>query len=215
MRAVVGVVSLLLLAGCSSAPASNTASAPATADAPGQLAVAAPAAPLDAAGELAKLKAAGLPIGATGVVTAADDPNHLLGRPNGYTSKVYWTDTRVDKTKIYPSSMGGTDPGGAIESYADTAGVLGAEGLHRRHRESVTHPGERVRLPRRHFTDPRVGPADAGPGQAVRSRGMIWRPCGRALSGLAKGPTGPSRRRGTVARGAGSPLNTGTAATSR
>ena len=123
MRAIVGVVSLLLLAGCSSAPASNAASAPATADAPGQLAVAAPAAPLDAAGELAKLKAAGLPIGATGVVTAADDPNHLLGRPNGYTSKVYWTDTRVDKTKIYAASAGGTDPGGAIESYADAAGA--------------------------------------------------------------------------------------------
>ena len=123
MRAVVGVVSLLLLAGCSSAPASTAASPAATADAPGQLAVAAPAAPLDAPGELAKLKAAGLPIGATGVVTAADDPNHLLGRPNGYTSKVYWTDTRVDKTKIYPSSIGGTDPGGAIESYADAAGA--------------------------------------------------------------------------------------------
>jgi hypothetical protein len=127
VRVAIGILSVLLLAGCSSSPASAppAAGAPATPQAPTatSTAPAASAAPLDAPGELAKLKAAGLPIGATGVVTAADDPNHLLGRPNGYTSKVYWTDTRVDPTKLYPSSVGGTDPGGAIESYPDVAGA--------------------------------------------------------------------------------------------
>jgi hypothetical protein len=29
--------------------------------------------------------------------TAENDPNHLLGRPNGYSSKVSFTGSRVDK----------------------------------------------------------------------------------------------------------------------
>ena len=123
MRAVVGVASLLLLAACSSAPASTTSSPAAPAAAPGQLAVAAPASPLDAAGELAKLKAAGLPIGATGVTTAESDGNHLLGRPNGYTSKVYWTDERVDQSQVHASSVDDVKKGGSIESYPDAAGA--------------------------------------------------------------------------------------------
>ena len=115
----VAIGAVLLVAGCGSSPASSAA--------PPQSAQSASLSPapavLDAAGELAKLKAAGLPIGATGVVTAASDSNHLLGRPNGYASKVYWTDTRVDQSKLAPSSVGGTDPGGSIETYPDVAGA--------------------------------------------------------------------------------------------
>jgi hypothetical protein len=130
MRAVVGVVSLLLLAGCGSSPASTPAAGgtPATAQATSatpaaSTAPAGPAGPLDAPGELAKLKAAGLPIGATGVTTAESDGNHLLGRPNGYTSKVYWTDTRVDQSQVHATSVDDVKKGGSIESYPDAAGA--------------------------------------------------------------------------------------------
>lgn len=78
---------------------------------------------MDAAGELAKLKAAGLPIGATGVTTAANDGNHLLGRPNGYSSKVYWVDTRLDQSKVRKSSVDDLMQGGLIETCPDVAGA--------------------------------------------------------------------------------------------
>lgn len=121
MRIVVGVLSLLLLTACGSSPASNPAAGGTPAPAPAT--TSAPAAPLDASGELAKLKAAGLPIGESSVVTAANDGNHLLGRPNGYTSKVYWTDTRVDQSKVMAPPGVDVGRGGSIESYPDTAGA--------------------------------------------------------------------------------------------
>jgi hypothetical protein len=51
------------------------------------------------------------------VYTADSDPNHLLGRPNGYTSKATFTDRRVAAGPgITPGSV---DAGGAVEVFAD------------------------------------------------------------------------------------------------
>lgn len=47
-----------------------------------------------AADVVAALKASGLPVGDVTVITAATDSNKLLGRPNQYTSKADFYDTR-------------------------------------------------------------------------------------------------------------------------
>lgn len=67
---------------------------------------------------VAKLKAAGLPIGVVVVYTEATDTNHLLGRPHGYVSKANFSDTRVTAT---PSADPGADEGGSIEVFATAA----------------------------------------------------------------------------------------------
>lgn len=57
------------------------------------------------------LRAAGLPIGNMIVYDATTDPNTLLGRPNGYTSKTAFTDTRIsgtDTTDEFDISNGGS-----------------------------------------------------------------------------------------------------------
>lgn len=74
----------------------------------------APAAkPLGGAGIAASLQASGLPVSDVVVHTAESDPNKLLGRPNQYTIKVNWTDTRV--------TQGDSDA--TIEVFADEAGM--------------------------------------------------------------------------------------------
>jgi len=65
--------------------------------------------------------AADLPITGTATVTAASDPSHLLGRPNGYSSKVTFIDTRVDKSSVADPEAGSVDLGGAIECYDNPA----------------------------------------------------------------------------------------------
>lgn len=58
------------------------------------------AAPLDASGTLAALQKAGLPITDVIPLTAETDDNKLLGRPNQYTSKADFIDSR------YPGEEG-------------------------------------------------------------------------------------------------------------
>lgn len=70
---------------------------------------------------LVRLMAADLPITGTATVTAASDPNHLLGRPNGYSSKVTFIDTRIDKSSVADTEAGSVDLGGAIECYDNPA----------------------------------------------------------------------------------------------
>jgi hypothetical protein len=53
------------------------------------------------------------------VVTAASDGNHLLGRPNQYTSKIDFTDSRIKAADVADSSKGSVDLGGSIEVFAD------------------------------------------------------------------------------------------------
>jgi len=57
----------------------------------------------------------------SGVVTAENDPNHLLGRPGQYTSKVTFTDSRIKAAEVTDSSKGSVDLGGAVEVFASPA----------------------------------------------------------------------------------------------
>jgi hypothetical protein len=108
----VPVLAALLAAGCSStAGQSSTAGSAASP----------PPVALDASGVVARLKAAKLPIGAVTVYTAATDPNHLLGRPNGYVSKSAFTDTRVSPADARDTSAGSVDLGGSVEVFASSA----------------------------------------------------------------------------------------------
>ncbi|MFJ7250541.1 hypothetical protein ACIQWA_38680 [Kitasatospora sp. NPDC098652] len=54
-------------------------------------------------------------------VTAEDDPNHLLGRPGQYTSKVTFTDTRVKAADLDGQDADSVARGGAIEVFATPA----------------------------------------------------------------------------------------------
>ena len=57
--------------------------------------------------------------------TAEDDPNHLLGRPNGYTSKAAFADSRVPADQLEGTPADDTDRGGSVEVFADEAGAKG------------------------------------------------------------------------------------------
>jgi hypothetical protein len=58
------------------------------------------------------LKKAGLPIGKTEIYTEENDTNKLLGRPNQYTEKTSWADTRLEQAS---DNM----EGGTIEMFAN------------------------------------------------------------------------------------------------
>ncbi|MDX3245854.1 hypothetical protein [Streptomyces sp. ME18-1-4] len=57
----------------------------------------------------------------SGTVTADNDPNHLLGRPNQYTSKITFTDSRIKASDVEGTKKGDVERGGAIEVFADPA----------------------------------------------------------------------------------------------
>lgn len=57
--------------------------------------------------------------------TAADDPNSLLGRPNGYTSKTAFIDARVSADKVEFQKEDAVERGGSIEVFADAAAAKG------------------------------------------------------------------------------------------
>ncbi|SFR28386.1 hypothetical protein SAMN04488564_113234 [Lentzea waywayandensis] len=58
----------------------------------------------------------------TKVFTAEDDPNKQLGRPNGYTSKTAFTDTRVAVEGLVAiTKENDTLRGGGVEVFADEA----------------------------------------------------------------------------------------------
>jgi hypothetical protein len=67
-----------------------------------------------------ELKAAGLPIGRVVVYTRASDPNHLLGRPTFYTSKVVFYDTRIPASE----RRGGISGGGSVEVFESKVDAL-------------------------------------------------------------------------------------------
>lgn len=130
--AVLAATILMLAAGCGGSSKTSAPSTPAgavattaaatTAAAPAVHTTASPVA-ADASGVIARLKAAGLPIGAVIVYTAETDPNHLLGRPGGYLSKAGFADTRIDPKEARDNSRGAVDLGGDIEVFADAAGA--------------------------------------------------------------------------------------------
>ena len=57
----------------------------------------------------------------SGTVTAENDPNHLLGRPNQYTSKVTFTDSRIKAADVAGTEKGDVERGGAIEVFGSPA----------------------------------------------------------------------------------------------
>lgn len=66
-----------------------------------------------AASVLEALKAAGVPIDDHVEYTAETDPNNQLGRPGGYTSKINFHDSRLERDDKFDS-----DSGGSIEVFA-------------------------------------------------------------------------------------------------
>lgn len=53
------------------------------------------------------------------VYTEDDDPNKLLGRPNGYTSKIAFADSRISKTDSEGTQKVAIERGGSIEVFPD------------------------------------------------------------------------------------------------
>jgi hypothetical protein len=125
MRYVTFIVLVLALAACrgtathSASPASSATVSPSGAPSSSAQATCG-----DSAAVLtARMKAAGLPIRDLIVYNAATDPNHLLGRQGGYTSKVAWVDpAAVAAGAGSPSGdPGGTQFGGGIEVFPSAA----------------------------------------------------------------------------------------------
>ncbi|ANZ35280.1 hypothetical protein BBK82_03495 [Lentzea guizhouensis] len=58
----------------------------------------------------------------TKAYTAEDDPNKLLGRPNMYTSKVAFADSRVPAEGL-PDDKTQVEHGGGVEVFPDEAGA--------------------------------------------------------------------------------------------
>lgn len=114
-----GAVALLAtLAACSSSSSGSTDSGSKASDAGG---AAAASKPLDAGAAFTQLSAKVPTAKLSGTVTAANDGNHLLGRPNQYTSKVDFTDSRIKAADVADSSKGSVDLGGAVEVFGSPA----------------------------------------------------------------------------------------------
>jgi hypothetical protein len=112
----------IIVAGCGSSPSASQAQH--AASTPAQQSTSSPAT-ASAAVLTQRMKAAGLPITSVTVYNATTDPNHLLGRQGGYTSKVAWVvPAAVSAGAGSPSSdPGGTEFGGGIEVFPDLAGA--------------------------------------------------------------------------------------------
>ena len=82
-----------------------------------------PSTPSTAADVYQKFVTAGLPVSGLIVYTAATDPNNLLGRPNGYTSKCAWVDSRVPTTDTNGLTPGDVSLGGSVEVFPTPAGA--------------------------------------------------------------------------------------------
>jgi len=99
---------VLALAGCSS---SSDSSAPSKAPS-------AVSRPLTATAAFTKLSGTVASAHLSGTVTADNDPNHLLGRPNQYTSKVTFSDSRIKTADVEGTEKGDVERGGAVEVFA-------------------------------------------------------------------------------------------------
>lgn len=79
-----------------------------------------PATDLEAASLVKAITQQGLPVTLTVTYTADTDPNKLLGRPNGYTSKASFTDQRIDASKVAGGKEGDVGLGGSVEVFEDS-----------------------------------------------------------------------------------------------
>jgi hypothetical protein len=78
-------------------------------------------------------------LGAAFGLAEDDDPNRLLGRPNGYTSKIAFADSRISKADTDGTQKDAIERGGSIEVFPDAdlakgraeyvQGVLKSSGL--------------------------------------------------------------------------------------
>lgn len=78
---------------------------------------------VDAKSVFRQLKAAGLPLGKLVVYTTSTDPNHQLGRPTGYRSKVAFVDRRIKASEVLYTKSGDIARGGGIEVFKDASGA--------------------------------------------------------------------------------------------
>ncbi|MFD7915953.1 hypothetical protein ACFV30_35455 [Streptomyces sp. NPDC059752] len=112
-------VTAILLAGCGTATSSTPKAAP-----NGQAGEAAPAAGnamADASSAFTAVSAA-VPSAKLGTtVTAESDPNHMLGRPHGYTSKITFTDARIPAEQTEGRENDDLELGGSIEVFPTAA----------------------------------------------------------------------------------------------
>ncbi|MEE1930158.1 hypothetical protein V1J52_18530 [Streptomyces sp. TRM 70351] len=88
----------------------------------------------EAEAALRRLERAGLPVERPRVVTRASDPDRLLGRSDGYRSKVSFEDRRVDGGLVVDNDPGSVGLGGVIEVFPD-------EGAARRRAEQLQREG--------------------------------------------------------------------------
>lgn len=77
--------------------------------------------PLTASTAFTKLSAKVGTAKLSGVVTAANDGNHLLGRPGQYTSKVDFTDSRIAAADVKYTKPGDVERGGSIEVFGSSS----------------------------------------------------------------------------------------------
>ncbi|MFJ9605027.1 hypothetical protein ACIRS1_01560 [Kitasatospora sp. NPDC101176] len=94
---------------------------PAAPSAGGPAAVGAPPEETDAAAALGKLATAVPSLKIVKQYTAEDDPNHLLGRPGQYVSKVSFSDSRIKPADVEGESADSVARGGAVEVFATEA----------------------------------------------------------------------------------------------
>ncbi|MFE6868289.1 hypothetical protein ACFVFS_17205 [Kitasatospora sp. NPDC057692] len=101
---------------------STPAAAPATPAAPsgagGGATAPAAAAKLDASAAVAALAKAVPSVKLTKAYTAEDDPNHLLGRPGQYVSKIAFADSRIKGADLEGADEDSIVRGGSIETFA-------------------------------------------------------------------------------------------------
>ena len=109
------VLSGVLLTSCASSPppSSQAGSAPTLSRSPDLSSV-------GSAEEVFNRVAAQVPAASlVKVYTEDDDPNKLLGRPNGYTSKIAFADSRISKADIEGAEEDAIERGGSIEVFRD------------------------------------------------------------------------------------------------
>lgn len=109
----------IALAGCSSTTTSPAAAPPAGSTAPSASAPKKVATPVTAAQAVDALTKTVTTAKAGAEVTAANDGNHLLGRPGQYTSKVGFTDSRIKPADVEGMTEGDVAFGGAVEVFAN------------------------------------------------------------------------------------------------
>jgi hypothetical protein len=115
---MLAVLAVLALAGCGSAGGSTAARSTTTPTSTGVAPTTAPKSqPPTTDRVMALLKQAGMPIDAWTVYTAETDTNHLLGRPNQYTARMSWHDTRIG-APLHPDALS-VDDGGGAEIFAN------------------------------------------------------------------------------------------------